>query len=196
MVPNPIYTLKTLKSLPTALASSHSRLLYLTAYETYMQGLKGSSNSEESHRFPYFLHIQYSSLKTRHFPRFSSSQVPHPWPHSPTPIYHHSSTWVIFLIQNSPQNSLMISYFPKDKTKTHLSITQASVFSLSSLTPPLSPWVPTLTYLHSRGSWTLPVVLWFSAVFPSRSLADAISSFSSLHRLRPPSNIRKLPPSM
>lgn len=30
-------------------------------------------------------------------------------------------------------DSLMISYFPKDKIKTHLSISQASVFSLSSL---------------------------------------------------------------
>lgn len=164
MAPNPIYALKTLKSLPQALASSlHSRLLYLTAYETYMQDLKGSSNSEESHHFPPFLHIQYSSLKTRNFPRFSSSQAPHPWPHSPTPIYHHSSTWVIFLTQNSPQSSFMIYYFPKDKTKTHLSITEALCLAFPPFTSPLSLWVPTLTYLYSWG-WTLPVVLWLSAV--------------------------------
>lgn len=53
----------TLKSLIPALASSlHSRLLYLTAYETYLQeGLKGFSNSEENHLFLYFLHVWYSS---------------------------------------------------------------------------------------------------------------------------------------
>lgn len=76
---------------------------------------------------PIFIPSQYSYV----FSITSSSLLSL---NSPNPIYQ-QSIWVIFWTQKSPPNSLMISYCPKDKIKTRLSITQAStcLFSLPSL---------------------------------------------------------------
>lgn len=146
---------------------------------------------------PIFIPSQYSYV----FSITSSSLLSL---NSPNPIHQHSTTWVIFWTQKSPPNSLRISYRPKDKLKTHLSITQAStcLFSLPShhVFSPTSG-SNTLTYLSLKkllnmtcGSWWFFTVLSTLSALPFPSLDKHNSFFTSRRRLRPSFNIRKLSP--